>query len=131
MGVAIDEKKSMQEKLNSVPKIPQVVEDTNEKVDAKEVEELAEAFKAVKHQMASELELKDKNQKDLETDLTSAKHTLLEVQHQLNMAEKELEKKFSQTGAYKNLKKMLTTKNDQIKELRQKLQKYENLSDNE
>ena len=85
---AIDEKKSMQEKLNSVPKIPQVVEDTNEKVDAKEVEELAEAFKAVKHQMASELELKDKNQKDLETDLTSAKHTLLEVQHQLNMAEK-------------------------------------------
>ena len=43
----------------------------------------------------------------------------------------ELEKKFSQTGAYKNLKKMLTTKNDQIKELRQKLQKYENVSDNE
>ena len=45
----------------------------------------------------------------------------------------ELEKKFSQTGAYKNLKKMLTTKNDQIKELRQKLHKYEdnNASDNE
>merc|ERR1712141_802215 len=125
MGVAIDEKKSMQEKLNSVPKIPQVVEDTNEKVDAKEVEELAEAFKAVKHQMASELELKDKNQKDLETDLTSAKHTLLEVQHQLNMAEKELEKKFSQTGAYKNLKKMLTTKNGTIKEMRRKLNAYE------
>ena len=33
----------------------------------------------------------------------------------------ELEKKFSQTGAYKNLKKMLASKNDQIKELRQKL----------
>ena len=32
----------------------------------------------------------------------------MEVQHQLNMAEKELEKKFSQTGAYKNLKKMLS-----------------------
>ena len=45
----------------------------------------------------------------------------------------ELEKKFSQTGAYKNLKKMLTTKNDQIKELRQQLRKYEdnNASDNE
>ena len=38
--------------------------------------------------MASELEIKDKNQKELETDLTSAKHKLLEVQHQLNMAEK-------------------------------------------
>ena len=33
----------------------------------------------------------------------------------------ELEKKFSQTGAYKNLKKMLASKNDQIKDLRQKL----------
>ena len=33
----------------------------------------------------------------------------------------ELEKKFSQTGAYKNLKKMLAQKNEQIKELRAKL----------
>ena len=37
----------------------------------------------------------------------------------------ELEKKFSQTGAYKNLKKMLSSKNDQIKELRQKLGRHE------
>ena len=36
-------------------------------------------------------------------------------------AMQELEKKFSQTGAYKNLKKMLASKNDQIKDLRQKL----------
>ena len=49
----------------------------------------------------------------------------LEVQHQLNMAEKELEKKFSQTGAYKNLKKMLASKNDTIKEMRKKLNAYE------
>ena len=33
----------------------------------------------------------------------------------------ELEKKFSQTGAYKNLKKMLAQKNQQIKELRSQL----------
>ena len=66
----------------------------------------------------------------------------LEVQHQLQCSEKvdtntmenhfftnkidqELEKKFSQTGAYKNLKKMLASKNDTIKELRRKLNKYE------
>ena len=49
----------------------------------------------------------------------------LEVQHQLNMAEKELEKKFSQTGAYKNLKKMLASKNDTIKVMRKKLNTYE------
>ena len=57
----------------------------------------------------------------------------LEVQHQLNMAEKELEKKFSETGAYKNLKKMLASKNESIKEMRKKLIKYEpeNLTDEE
>ena len=32
-----------------------------------------------------------------------------------------MEKKFSQTGAYKNLKKMLAQKNQQIKELRVEL----------
>ena len=37
----------------------------------------------------------------------------------------ELEKKFSQTGAYKNLKKMLSSKNETIKELRSKLHQYE------
>ena len=67
----------------------------------------------------------------------------LEVQHQLNMAEKvnrflvgkhlfviciiikELEKKFSETGAYKNLKKMIGSKNETIKEMRKKLNVYE------
>ena len=38
---------------------------------------------------------------------------------------KELEKKFSQTGAYKNLKKMLAQKNEQIKELRAKLKEQQ------
>ena len=41
------------------------------------------------------------------------------------MAEKELEKKFSETGAYRNLKKMLASKNDTIKEMRKKLNTYE------
>ena len=41
------------------------------------------------------------------------------------MAEKELEKKFSETGAYKNLKKMLNSKNSTIKDLRKKLNVYE------
>ena len=37
----------------------------------------------------------------------------------------ELEKKFSETGAYKNLKKMLGSKNATIKEMRAKLDVYE------
>ena len=53
-----------------------------------EVLELNEAFKAVKMQMATELEMNAKTQKELETDLTSTKHHLLEIQHQLSMTEK-------------------------------------------
>ena len=81
--------------------------------------------------MATELETNAKTQKELESDLTATKHELLAIQSQMNLAEKELERKFSQTGAYKNLKKMLTAKNEQIKELRQKLKKHEEVSDNE
>ena len=59
-----------------------------EKMKASEVEELTEAFKAVKTQMASELEANVEIKGKLESDLTSTKHSLLEVKHQLNMAEK-------------------------------------------
>lgn len=37
----------------------------------------------------------------------------------------ELERKFSQTAAYANMKKILNKKNEQIKELRERLQHYE------
>ncbi|XP_064470273.1 leucine zipper transcription factor-like protein 1 [Ornithodoros turicata] len=63
-------------------------------------------------------------QKHLEKGLTLTKQKLLEVQAQLDLAEKELEKKFSQTTAYNNMKKMLVAKNDQIKELRNALAVY-------
>ena len=53
-----------------------------------EVLELNEAFKAVKLQMATELEMNAKTQKELESDLTSTKHQLLEIQHNLSMTEK-------------------------------------------
>ena len=45
-------------------------------------------------------------------------------QEQLELTEKELDKKFRETGAYKNLRDMLAKKNEQIKELRKKLGKY-------
>lgn len=35
----------------------------------------------------------------------------------------ELEKKFQQTAAYRNMKEILTKKNDQIKDLRKRLAK--------
>lgn len=85
---AINEKEAIKEKLSAAIPAVEPPKDSDDKVDAKEVEELAEAFKAVKHQMATELEMNAKTQKELETDLTSTKHQLLDIQHQLNMAEK-------------------------------------------
>ena len=54
-------------------------------------------------------------------------YSLLSVEYKIPKHDilQELEKKFSQTGAYKNLKKMLQQKNDVIKDLRIKLQKYD------
>lgn len=62
---------------------------------------------------------------DTEKNLTQMGHQLLRVQEQLELAEKEMEKKVSQTTAYINLKKMLHQKNELIKMLRKKLANYE------
>jgi len=59
--------------------------------------------------------------KNIENEMISVKHRYLEIQEQLRMAEKELERKFNQTNAYKNMKQMLDKKNDQIKDLRRRL----------
>ena len=56
--------------------------------------------------------------------MVSIKHRYLEIQEQLRMAEKELERKFNQTNAYKNMKQMLDKKNEQIKDLRRRLNRY-------
>ncbi|ESN96260.1 hypothetical protein HELRODRAFT_68387, partial [Helobdella robusta] len=61
---------------------------------------------------------------EMQSDLAKTKHQLLEVNEMLEMAEKELEKKVSQTTPFKNLKTMVQKKNEQIKELRKKLSKY-------
>lgn len=67
----------------------------------------------------------------MEKDLVSTKHELLKIKEMLEMAEKELEKKVSQTNPFKNLKQMLVKKNDQLKELRKRLSKYEKVDDAE
>ena len=60
-----------------------VVEDNSE-----ELAKLNEKVAAATEELIAEKELSEKSQKELESDLTSAKHRFLEVQHQLSMAEK-------------------------------------------
>ncbi|XP_068604149.1 leucine zipper transcription factor-like protein 1 [Brachionichthys hirsutus] len=92
---------------------------------SQEVSSLEDTVAALKEDYERSLSAKAASQKDLRENLISSKHELLRVQEQLALAEKELEKKFQQTAAYRNMKEILTKKNEQIKEVRKRLQRYE------
>ncbi|MGH0139387.1 UNVERIFIED_CONTAM: hypothetical protein FKN15_069477 [Acipenser sinensis] len=91
----------------------------------KEITNLEDTVAALRSDFQKTLNASTVTQKNLEENLVATKHDFLKVQEQLTMAEKELEKKFQQTAAYRNMKEMLTKKNDQIKEIRKRLSKYE------
>lgn len=61
----------------------------------------------------------------LEEEVSSSKHYILALQHEVEVLTAESEKKFSESSQFKNLKKMLEQKNGQLKELRKKLKQYE------
>lgn len=67
----------------------------------------------------------DRRAEEATGEVAAAKQELLRVRSMLEMAEKELEAKVSQTTPFKNLKAMLQKKNEQMKELRRRLNRYE------
>ncbi|XP_028659873.1 leucine zipper transcription factor-like protein 1 isoform X2 [Erpetoichthys calabaricus] len=93
--------------------------------DQKEIATLENTVETLKCDFKKTLDNTTVTQKNLEDNLAATKQDLLKVQEQLTIAEKELEKKFQQTAAYRNMKEMLTKKNEQIKEIRKRLLKYE------
>ncbi|KAK5615597.1 Leucine zipper transcription factor-like protein 1 [Crenichthys baileyi] len=93
--------------------------------EQQEISSLEDTVAALKEDYERSLSANAVSQKDLQENLITAKHELLRVQEQLALAEKELDKKFQQTAAYRNMKEILTKKNEQIKEIRKRLQKYE------
>lgn len=90
-----------------------------------DVQQLEEKMNQLKTEMHKSKEFSSANEKSINEEMVSIKHRYLEIQEQLRMAEKELEKKFNQTNAYKNMKQMLDKKNEQIKDLRRRLNRYE------
>ncbi|KAK1885253.1 Leucine zipper transcription factor-like protein 1 [Dissostichus eleginoides] len=92
---------------------------------SQEIGSLEDTVAALKVDYEKSLSANSVSHKSLQENLISAKHDLLRVQEQLSLAEKELDKKFQQTAAYRNMKEILTKKNEQIKEIRKRLQKYE------
>lgn len=119
---ALDEKSKLEKALQDLQ-----LDQGNQKdfIKAQDLNDLENTVAALKSEFQKTLNDKTENQKSLEENLATAKHDLLRVQEQLSMAEKELDKKFQQTAAYRNMKEILTRKNDQIKDLRRRLAKYE------
>ncbi|XP_032189308.1 LOW QUALITY PROTEIN: leucine zipper transcription factor-like protein 1 [Mustela erminea] len=119
---ALDEKSRLERALQDLQ-----LDQGNQKdfIKAQDLNDLENTVAALKSEFQKTLNDKTENQKSLAENLATAKHDLLRVQEQLSMAEKELEKKFQQTAAYRNMKEILTKKNDQIKDLRRRLAKYE------
>ncbi|XP_045915043.1 leucine zipper transcription factor-like protein 1 isoform X2 [Micropterus dolomieu] len=113
---ALDEKTKAERALKDLQKVHG---------EQQEISSLEDTVAALKEDYERSLSTNAVSQKDLQENLISARHDLLRVQEQLSLAEKELEKKFQQTAAYRNMKEILTKKNEQIKEIRKRLQRYE------
>ncbi|XP_043575379.1 leucine zipper transcription factor-like protein 1 isoform X1 [Chiloscyllium plagiosum] len=115
---ALEEKFKLEQVLNELDKVP---EDQESTLKTQQVAALEETLAALKVDFEKNLSMSTAKQKTLQDNLISTKHDLLKVQEHLSLTEKELDKKFQETAAYRNMKEMLTKKNEQVKELRKRL----------
>ncbi|XP_037613434.1 leucine zipper transcription factor-like protein 1 isoform X2 [Sebastes umbrosus] len=113
---ALDERTKAERALKDLQKV---------QGEHQEISSLEGTVAALRDDYERSLSANSASQKGLQENLISAKHELLRVQEQLSLAEKELDKKFQQTAAYRNMKEILTKKNEQIKDIRKRLQRYE------
>lgn len=118
---ALDEKKNSEAALRELRRLVQ----EQEAPPPRDVTHLEDALSSLKVEFQKTVGEHSASQRQLEENLTGTKHQLLRVQEQLSMAERELDRKFQETAAYRNMKDMLSKKNEQIKELRRKLGPYE------
>lgn len=119
---ALDEKSRAERALKDLQRVQG---EQQVAAQSKEINSLEDTVAALREDYERSLSANVATQKDLQDNLISSKHELLRVQEQLALAEKELDKKFQQTAAYRNMKEILTKKNEQIKEIRKRLQRYE------
>ncbi|CAK6967482.1 leucine zipper transcription factor-like protein 1 [Scomber scombrus] len=119
---ALDEKSKAERALKDLQKVQG---EQQHAAHTQEINSLEGTVASLKEDYERSLSISAASHKDLQDNLISSKHELLRVQDQLSLAEKELEKKFQQTAAYRNMKEILTKKNEQIKDIRKRLQRYE------
>lgn len=105
------------------------VNNDHQTVTTTDVSDLEQKMSSLKSSLAKSASENKAQAAALESELANSKHELLKIREMLEMAEKELEKKVSQTAPFQNLKQMLQKKNDQIKDLRKRLSKFEAVDD--
>jgi len=98
----------------------------------RENQELREKNTGIESRLGEALSEKNKVQSDLNSisksdgnELQQMKAELLNVREELALREKDLDAKFRETAAYKNMKALIEKKNVQIKELRSKVTENE------
>ncbi|XP_031562380.1 leucine zipper transcription factor-like protein 1 [Actinia tenebrosa] len=120
---AFDEQRKLKDSLEHTQ--AELKARSNAKKYGSDVSELEDQMAKVKMDLKKSRDAGSNKVASLEDDITQAKHDILRLQAELEQAQQELTKKFNETSQYKNMKQMLTSKNDQIKELRNRLRKYE------
>ncbi|XP_076043955.1 leucine zipper transcription factor-like protein 1 [Oratosquilla oratoria] len=123
---AVKEKTQMGLRLRSIEEdLRSLKGRTSDQPSAEEMALLSDEVEKMRLEISSNQQMHETEQQQLSNTLKDTKKQLQAVQSQLHLAEKELERKFYQTGAYLNLRKLLNNKNEQIKVLRSKLVNYE------
>lgn len=122
---ALEEKTKLSSDLNRAKGDLSNRGNTPAKVDGHAVQELSDKVATLNRELKDAEALAKKNCASVDEELANSKHYVLALQHEIELLNQELEAKFSQTSQYKNLKKMLETKNVQIKDLRSRLRRHE------
>ncbi|XP_059487790.1 leucine zipper transcription factor-like protein 1 [Neocloeon triangulifer] len=106
----------------------ELIEELHEKIAIfqKKVQELEQKLKDAENNISiKDTQKTSEPTSDDDHELRATREKLIQTQCQLKLAEQELERKFKETTAFLNMKKMLDTKNAQIKLLRNQLKENE------
>jgi DNA repair exonuclease SbcCD ATPase subunit len=90
--------------------------------NTEQLQSVQEAMQKLSEELVSSKMSACEQTEKLRQDLEARESKLRQVQSNLLLAEKELDKKFQATSAYANMKKILLQKNNKIKNLRTKLE---------
>ncbi|XP_065053225.1 leucine zipper transcription factor-like protein 1 [Rhopilema esculentum] len=122
---ALDEKTKLSSDLSKARSDLNTKGSSSVKVDESAIQDLSDKVATLNQDLRNAEDLAKKKCKTTEEELANTKHYVLALQHEIELLNKEIDKKFSETSQYKNLKKMLETKNVQIKDLRARLRRHE------